>query len=570
MTQVGRKTGIMSGKRVGRHLSFNKRSDGGLPPDLAELFSILWTTTVEGDELPSQDGNNIVITDKDFTVTSHVPAGSEATFSLPDVAGLKVDDEDNLWFDESGNVLQLTVTDLVGQDYTRTLVKYSNFEPYNIDWIGVLKSTANPTTDQWNQLYRYFQLWFLREGTIHDYGVLKENRTLGVVEAVPVDFELISRGNGTVVSTLNISSTHDFELSIDGEGSFYNDFNQTIPLGNPYIVTSRSKAIYIKLTSGIATLTISDSEAITKLGSDAKSFWSYSTNSPGIDISNIGQLTNLTYIYSLGTGIIGDITELFESPNIEYIDFWGGGTTGDITNIDRAINLKSLSLSSSLNRYSGSITNIQYLYELEKLSISSDYLTGNINGFGSLTKLKEITLTCPLVSGIISNLNGLILLEKLNLTSNLFTGTISSISDLVNLNSLTLGSNDISGSVTNLYSFPLLNTIFILSNTFTGELHSLDQLTLLRNIRIVTNSASVTFNSDDAWAVDSNNFIVYINISGLSTGQVDNIIIAFSKINSFVSGSLGTPSILKRTAASDTAYNTLISRGVTVNINIEE
>lgn len=163
---------------IGIGLNNSRGNSIGLPSELADLFSVLWTTIVVGNELPSLDGNNIVIADKDFSVTNYIPSDSLATFSLPDIEALKTDDEDGLWYDAEGVARQVTVQDLISQDYTRTLVKYSNFEPYNIDWIGILKSTAEPTAQQLNLLHRYFQLWFLWAGTINDYGVLKDNRAL--------------------------------------------------------------------------------------------------------------------------------------------------------------------------------------------------------------------------------------------------------------------------------------------------------------------------------------------------------------------------------------------------------
>lgn len=155
---------------------------------IAGKMSVLWLGEVDGNYLINSEGDNdILITGKDFT-ESYIPATSSATFSLPDVASLKSDDEDNLWYSAGGDIQQLTVNDLISEDYERTVVKYSNFSPYNIYWIGLIKSGETFTNAELNLLHYYFELWILWSGFLVSKGKLKGNRLLSSPPLYQSDF----------------------------------------------------------------------------------------------------------------------------------------------------------------------------------------------------------------------------------------------------------------------------------------------------------------------------------------------------------------------------------------------
>lgn len=144
---------------------------------IAGKMSVLWLGDVEGNYLINTEGeDDILITSKDFTET-YIPFTSAATFSLPDVASLKLDDSDNLWFDGSGVIQQLSVSDLIDNDYNSTVVKYADNTPYHIYWIGLIKNGESFTEDELNLLHHYFKLWVFWSGYWNDNGAIKENRT---------------------------------------------------------------------------------------------------------------------------------------------------------------------------------------------------------------------------------------------------------------------------------------------------------------------------------------------------------------------------------------------------------
>lgn len=170
-------TSICSGQVAIRAVSSQQKNNARLlPSDLISLFSVLYLGDISGNALTDViGGNDFTITGKDFS-TNYIPATSTATFSLSNNAALKVDDGfDGAWFDDAGTSKQLTVTQLLNNDFSRTLIKFSNIAPYDIQWIGLLDDAATPTNSQWNRLHTYFQLHLYWSGVFNDFGVQKEN-----------------------------------------------------------------------------------------------------------------------------------------------------------------------------------------------------------------------------------------------------------------------------------------------------------------------------------------------------------------------------------------------------------
>lgn len=149
------------------------------------IFDFLWTGNIEGDELVdiSGNGNNLLITDKDFT-GNYIPATSSATFSIPDDAALKADDAELFWHDSGDNILQKSAADLVASDYQKTIIKYDSTSPYNVRWIGMLKSTVTLTAEQTNKLHESFELWLYWSSVLNAYGVIKGNRFITSIPTV--------------------------------------------------------------------------------------------------------------------------------------------------------------------------------------------------------------------------------------------------------------------------------------------------------------------------------------------------------------------------------------------------
>lgn len=151
----------------------------GLPSELKAKFLFLWTGKYDGDDLQNDlDDDVITVTDKDWE-TKYIPETSESTFAVLDTAGYIAADTDNFWFDAEETQLQKTFTNLIESTTARTFVKYSDFEPYQIFAIGIMKAGETLTENDEYILTRYFKLWTLYfGGEMREYGYMKDNRVM--------------------------------------------------------------------------------------------------------------------------------------------------------------------------------------------------------------------------------------------------------------------------------------------------------------------------------------------------------------------------------------------------------
>lgn len=138
-------------------------------------FLFLWTGKFSDNNLLS-DLDDIVInvTGSDFP-TTYIPATSAATFSIPNNSTFKSADTDNFWHTGS-TILQKTTAELVASDLNRTIVKYSDIEPYHIWGIAILKAGETLESSEYDALSYFFWLHWLYFGTTNNYGHLKDNR----------------------------------------------------------------------------------------------------------------------------------------------------------------------------------------------------------------------------------------------------------------------------------------------------------------------------------------------------------------------------------------------------------
>jgi len=169
-------------KGAGRGVGFGRGPRGGgcfLPLALRSKFLFLWTGNISGNRLLNDLGTGyITITDKDFT-SRYLPYISEATFSVPDNSTYKdADGTDDFWFDSSDVLKNVTISDLIASSTEHTFVKYSDFDPFHIYAIGILKNGVTLTEAEKNTISSLFKLWIFYFGTLSDFGYYKDNRTI--------------------------------------------------------------------------------------------------------------------------------------------------------------------------------------------------------------------------------------------------------------------------------------------------------------------------------------------------------------------------------------------------------
>jgi lysophospholipase L1-like esterase len=149
----------------------------GLPIALKNKFLFLWTGNYSSGNLKNSLGSDVItITDKDFT-TNIIPSTTTATFAVPDNATyLGADGTDDFWYNNSDVLQQKTFADLIASTTLRSFIKYSDFAPYYIYAIGILKEGEVLTEADKIALNKYFKLWAEYWGVLMDSGYMKDNR----------------------------------------------------------------------------------------------------------------------------------------------------------------------------------------------------------------------------------------------------------------------------------------------------------------------------------------------------------------------------------------------------------
>lgn len=136
-----------------------------------------WTNRIEAYELWKITGaGNLVGLKRGDILTVGGTAGSY-TFQVPNEAGYIAADIDKVWFDQVDAQRTATEAEMVGFDFSRTIVKYANTSPYAIEYIMILAST--PATAQENKMRDDFDLSIWWDNTLSIHGNVKQNRGAG-------------------------------------------------------------------------------------------------------------------------------------------------------------------------------------------------------------------------------------------------------------------------------------------------------------------------------------------------------------------------------------------------------
>ena len=160
---------------------------------------------------------------------------------------------------------------------------------------------------------------------------------------------LSSSGDGSEVSTLQLTFSAATSLKISGTGLFYDDAAGTINPGNVRFADSGSvQTFYIRVPSGSCTINIVNGlDLITQFNE-----FSTETNSPAIGDLLLSNLpVNLTYFRCIGSNTItGNISNL--PVNLTFFLCVGSNTiTGDISNLPINVTYFECGGSNTINSY---------------------------------------------------------------------------------------------------------------------------------------------------------------------------------------------------------------------------
>ena len=99
------------------------------------------------------------------------------TFKVPNTLPYQSYDTDYIWFDTGVTWRTATEAEMIGYDFSRTIVKYQNVAPYSIEYIMILASAS--ATDQENKMRDDFDLSIWWSNLLSVHGNLKGNRGIG-------------------------------------------------------------------------------------------------------------------------------------------------------------------------------------------------------------------------------------------------------------------------------------------------------------------------------------------------------------------------------------------------------
>lgn len=224
--------------------------------------------------------------------------------------------------------------------------------------------------------------------------------------------------------------------------------------------------------------------------------WMWGNNMVGTLPSQLGNLTQITYIQFPGNPISGAIPTSFGNLiQLNTLDFSHDQLTGAIpTSLGNLTQLTYLSLQD--NKLTGAIpTSIGSLTQLTDLEFEHNLLSGSIpTGLGNLTNLKTLDLSDNRLTGSIPTVLGnLTNLSTLWLNVNQLTGSIpTEFANLTNLTDLMLNSNKLTGSIPSFFgSLTNLTDLWLGHNQLTGSIPTeLGYLTQLTELDLSNNKLS--------------------------------------------------------------------------------
>lgn len=151
-------------------LTLGSGGGGGLPSSIkSKLLFLGYYSQISGGKMPNTLGND--------WLTVSGSAGSE-TYQAPNTSTYRSADSDELWMNWAYENRTVTTAELIGYDFSRTLVHYLDNSPNSIVAIAIIKSGETLTESEINEVHKYFRLSIYWSGTPNAYGYLKSNRGL--------------------------------------------------------------------------------------------------------------------------------------------------------------------------------------------------------------------------------------------------------------------------------------------------------------------------------------------------------------------------------------------------------
>ena len=235
-------------------------------------------------------------------------------------------------------------------------------------------------------------------------------------------------------------------------------------------------------------------------------------------------------------------------------------------NTNRAFNLDELKYSTHLKNIDcddtkvyGDLKSLSECSNFKSIALSSSLVTGDISALAG-KNIGVVSLDSTAVVGDISNLKNSSNLSMLHVSNSAISGDISVLSNKNNLTFLAIGNSALYGDISAFRNKPNIKELGLKKLNCTGDLAALPD-----NILFIDNTGG---SGKFSWGTSTRqNILAMLNIK---TDDVDKILIAMANMEAkFISTDswYHTISLIgSRTSASDTAVQTLQSKGYTVSI----
>ena len=340
-------------------------------------------------------------------------------------------------------------------------------------------------------------------------------------EWTPIKIPLVKLGTGAGVATINLQSSANMSITLDGAGLFYDNAAGTTNPGTSRTVTPGAmRTFYLKVTTGTSYLRIFSKDTWLRLGSYDYYGWTSATNAPRLDLTLAMLPQSLISFDCAGNNYVtGNIASL--PRNLDYFYLWAGQTlTGNVADLPRTLTYFVV----DKNIFSGDVKDLPR-------GLTFFYCTGvNFAGATIGGNVKDLPpyLTDFLLTG-----------------SNVLTGDLKDIPRGI-IRFHVIGYNTIYGNLADVP--PNINYLTIYSTTS----------------RISDYTPGRTWPSlmKQVWVDPSTAF-------ALRTTDIDNLLIDLAEVDTW-----DTPKVVHlsgrsaaRSSASDAAVATLISKGVTLSVN---
>ncbi len=261
----------------------------------------------------------------------------------------------------------------------------------------------------------------------------------------------------------------------------------------------------------------------------------YINSSSGCKVSISDKYHLLSFSSNINDVLSLDLEDLKFAKSIASFELYtNNGVTGDIKELSALKNLQTLVLRNIPN------------------------ICGNLSSFAGLTSLETIRITSNKIQGDIASLINLTNLKWLDLSSNNIFGDFSSLAKLVSLTNLTLSSPNITGDLSSFKGMKDITQILV-EGELKGDLAILPSK--LKYIHFGSSASNISWSSRSTSAT-----IISIDGSSVKLDNVDKMLqdqanCVVTDDNHKIIKVIGT-----RTSASDSAVQTLQSKGYTVSI----